>query len=144
MHFTLNQPFEDGIKNTRMALSRMLPLMSEKFEWISLQKEVRPADQPVLATAGIRTFAEHLHDFADTAALCSLMDLVISVDTSVAHLAGALGIPLFVLLPFAPDWRWMLTREDCPWYPTMQLFRQDKGGDWQAPISRVAEALKEI
>lgn len=82
-----------------------------------------------------------LTDFADTAALMSHLDLVISVDTSVAHLAGALGRPTWVLLPFAPDWRWMLERDDSPWYPTMRLFRQSRRRDWLPVLERVREAL---
>ena len=85
---------------------------------------------------------EHLiHDFADTAALMAQLDLVISVDTSVAHLAGALGCPVWVLLPFAPDWRWLLERDDNPWYPTMRLFRQPAPGDWTSVVQQVRSAL---
>jgi len=79
----------------------------------------------------------HLRDFAATAAAIELMDLVISVDTSVAHLAGALGKPVWLLLPFAPDWRWMLGRDDSPWYPTMRLFRQTRIGDWSAVVEKL-------
>jgi ADP-heptose:LPS heptosyltransferase len=82
-----------------------------------------------------------LADFSDTAALIANLDLVISVDTAVAHLAGAMGKPTWVMLPFAPDWRWMLGREDSPWYPTMKLFRQKSRGDWIEVIARVTEAL---
>jgi tetratricopeptide (TPR) repeat protein len=82
-----------------------------------------------------------LHDFADIAALAASLDLVISVDTAAAHLAGALGRPVWTLLPFAPDWRWLLGREDTPWYPTMRLFRQSALGDWASVMARVAQAL---
>lgn len=82
-----------------------------------------------------------LDDFADTAAVLAHLDLLISVDTSVAHLAGALGRPVWVLLPFSPDWRWLLDREDSPWYPTARLFRQPRLGDWTSVIARVAAAL---
>jgi tetratricopeptide (TPR) repeat protein len=85
-----------------------------------------------------------LRDFSDTAAVMSLMDLIISTDTSVAHLAGALGRPVWVILQFMPDWRWFLDREDSPWYPTMRLFRQKRFGDWDEVITRVAEALGAI
>jgi hypothetical protein len=78
-----------------------------------------------------------LFDFTDTAALCLQMDLVITVDTSVAHLAGALGLPVWLLLQWCPDWRWLLNRDDTPWYPTMRLFRQQSRGDWEGLIERV-------
>lgn len=82
-----------------------------------------------------------LEDFADTAAAMQALDLVIAVDTSSAHLAGALGVPVWTLLPFSPDWRWMLGREDTPWYPGMRLFRQSAPGDWPAVLARVAQQL---
>jgi Flp pilus assembly protein TadD len=85
-----------------------------------------------------------LHDFADTAALLENLDLVITADTAVAHLAGALGRKVWVLLPFLPDWRWMLRREDSPWYPTMRLFRQPRPGDWSEPIERIVQALRQL
>ena len=80
-------------------------------------------------------------DFADTAALIAQLDLVITIDTSVAHLAGALGKEVWVMLPFAPDWRWGLVRETCPWYPTARLFRHNHRNDWQDPIMLVADCL---
>ena len=82
-----------------------------------------------------------LEDFADTAAFIANLDLIVTVDTSVAHLAGAMGRPVWTLLPFAPDWRWLLEREDSPWYPTMRLFRQPAVGDWDSVIQRVAKEL---
>jgi ADP-heptose:LPS heptosyltransferase len=81
-------------------------------------------------------------DFADTAALLQQIDLVIAVDTSVAHLAGSMGRPVWVLLPFVPDWRWMLDRDDSPWYPTVRLFRQPRRGDWESVIEDVVTALR--
>ncbi len=95
-----------------------------------------PGRQPVRDASG------HIEDFADTAALVSQLDLVIAVDTAVAHLAGALGKPVWVLLPFAPDWRWMLGREDSPWYPSMRLFRQQRALEWEPVISRVRKELQ--
>lgn len=85
--------------------------------------------------------SRELIDFAETAALMTNLDLVIGVDTSVAHLAGALGKAVWVMLPFAPDWRWMLGREDSPWYPSMRLFRQRTFGDWDEVVHRVAREL---
>jgi len=103
----------------------------------SAQADSPPAGMKLLdLTARIR-------DFSDTAALISHLDLVITIDTSVAHLAGAMGVPVWVLVAYAPDWRYHLGRSDNPWYPTMRLFRQDRDGDWSGPIGRVAEMLKE-
>ena len=82
-----------------------------------------------------------LPNFADIAAFVANLDLVITVDTAAAHLAGALGKPVWTMLPFAPDWRWLLGREDTPWYPTMRLFRQPRAGDWPSVVTRVAEEL---
>jgi ADP-heptose:LPS heptosyltransferase len=89
-------------------------------------------------------FGYELKNFSDTAALISNLDLVISVDTSVAHLAGALGKPVWILLPYAPDWRWLLDREDSPWYPTARLFRQNQARTWDDVITRVHDALHHL
>ncbi|WP_232455751.1 glycosyltransferase family 9 protein [Burkholderia ubonensis] len=93
------------------------------------------------AASGVVSFDDALTDFAETAALVDTLDLVISVDTSVAHLAGALGRPVWVLLPRVPDWRWLLERDDSPWYPSATLFRQARPGDWPALVARVGAAL---
>ena len=84
-----------------------------------------------------------LEDFADTAALMAHLDLVISVDTAVAHLAGALGRPVWLLNRFDSDWRWLLERDDSPWYPSMRIFRQTRPGDWSDVVVRVGSALRE-
>ena len=89
----------------------------------------------------LRDLAPQIRDFSDTAALASQLDLVVTVDTSVAHLSGALAVPTWLLVPFVPDWRWLLDREDSPWYPTMRLFRQRSPGDWEGVLARVREAL---
>ena len=91
---------------------------------------------------GLSDLAPHLGDFADTAAAIAHLDLVISVDTAPAHLAGALGAPVWTLLPFNPDWRWMLDRDDSPWYPSMRLFRQETPGDWEGVFQEVETALR--
>ncbi|MGD9536149.1 MAG: tetratricopeptide repeat protein [Alphaproteobacteria bacterium] len=109
----------------------------------SLQKEPRDGDMAALRGLGpFVDLADGLGDFADTAGALMALDLLVAVDTSVAHLAGALGRPAWILLPFAPDWRWMQQREDSPWYPTARLFRQPARGDWPAVINRVATALE--
>jgi ADP-heptose:LPS heptosyltransferase len=84
---------------------------------------------------------DELADFDDTAAVIDSLDLVVTIDTAVAHLAGAMGKPTWILLPHAPEWRWMLDREDTPWYPTARLFRQKRLGDWESVIERVRASL---
>jgi hypothetical protein len=130
--------------NRSLALQQLLPLVSGDFEWISLQREVRDSDRTALASGLARDVSSHLQTFADTAALVDMLDLVISVDTSVAHLAGALGKPLWVLLPHSPDWRWQMDRNDSPWYPTARLFRQGTDRRWEPVIRRLTAALAEL
>jgi tetratricopeptide (TPR) repeat protein len=109
----------------------------------SLQKGI-PAKQSKNAPEGMKLidYTDELHDFSDTAAFIENLDLVIAVDTAVAHLAGALGKKVWTLLPFVPDWRWMLNRDDSPWYPTMKLFRQPALGDWTSVIAEIVDALR--
>jgi ADP-heptose:LPS heptosyltransferase len=92
--------------------------------------------------ACIRDVSALQEDFTDAAALIESMDLVVTVDTSVAHLSGALGKETWVVLPFTADWRWMADRDDCPWYPSVRLFRQSSPGDWTPVLQRVKEELK--
>jgi len=110
--------------------------------FFSLQKG-RGVEEARRPPAGMELidFTEELRDFADTAALVANLDLVISVDTGVAHLAGAMGRPVWILLPYRPDWRWMMDREDSPWYPSVRLFRQEKPRDWATVIDRVKQEL---
>jgi tetratricopeptide (TPR) repeat protein len=113
-----------------------------EFQYFCLQKQVRKADKATLDSSPfIVSFDEDLLDFVNTAALCECMDVVISVDTSLAHLSGALGQPTWLLLPFTPDWRWMLERDDSPWYPSAKLYRQKTVGDWSEVFARVATDL---
>jgi tetratricopeptide (TPR) repeat protein len=125
-----------------MALQDLLPLLTPDVQWVSLQKELRPADAALLAAhPDITHFGDALQDFTDTAALCELMDLVICVDTSVAHLAANLGKPVWLLLAQHTDWRWLLKRTDTPWYPSMTLYRQPTSGDWASVVSQVQADL---
>ncbi len=120
-------------------LARLLAVEGVRF--VSLQVDERGAELADLPAGAVRDVAPLIDDFADTAALVSVLDLVISVDTAVVHLAGALGRPVWVLLAAAPDWRWLRDREDSPWYPTARLFRQPMAGDWDSVMDRVAAAL---
>jgi hypothetical protein len=112
------------------------------IQWFSLQKGPRAAAAD--SAISLTDWTADLADLADSAALIANLDLVLTVDTSLAHLAGAMGKPTWVLLPYAPDWRWLLDRADTPWYPTMRLFRRPKIGDWQTPIAAVAKALSAL
>lgn len=122
-----------------------MPLIECGVTLVALQKDVRPADAWTLSDANsILDLGPALADFDETAAAISALDLVISVDTSVAHLAGAMGKPVWVLVLFAPDWRWLLNRDDSPWYPSARLFRQTVIGDWADVVARVTVALKAL
>ncbi len=130
-------------RNRSIPLARLAPLWStEGASFISVQRDVRETDAGVLTSAPrLLHLGDELSDFADTAALLALADLVVSVDSAVAHLAGAMGRPVWILLPFSPDWRWMLARDDSPWYPTARLFRQPAIGDWESVIERLRREL---
>lgn len=136
-----------GNPNHRNDLNRSLPpklleplFRHSGFQFLSLQKGGDRSQIP----AGITDLGPLLSNFAETAAAIACLDLVISVDTAVAHLAGALGKPVWTLLPYAPDWRWLLHRDDSPWYPSMRLFRQPIAGDWPSVVHEVSKALKEM
>ena len=136
------RPSHDNDHNRSMRLRTFLPpLAGFDATFVSLLQEVRADDAPVLQGSDVLDFSKELKTYADTAALIANLDLVISVDTSVAHLAGALAKPLWLLLPFTPDWRWLLDRDDSPWYPTARLFRQDATREWDSVMARVRTAL---
>jgi hypothetical protein len=116
------------------AVERLVAL--DRASWVNLQVGPRAGE------AGLPDLTPLLTNYAETAALVANLDLVLTVDTSVAHVAGALGVPCWVMLPFAPDWRWMLGRDDTPWYDSLRLFRQPRPGDWDAVIDAVAAALR--
>jgi tetratricopeptide (TPR) repeat protein len=129
--------------NRSMEVEQFLRIVSFDADWICLQKEIGENDFPALRQDGrIAFFGDALRDFSDTAALLDLMDLVITIDTSIAHLAGAMGKPVWVLLPFNPDWRWLLDRNDSPWYPSAKLFRQPQMGSWAAVVDQVKNELR--
>ncbi|RQS37233.1 tetratricopeptide repeat protein [Burkholderia sp. Bp8992] len=137
-------PRHSNDENRSIPFAMLAPLVASDAldaTFVSLQSQVRARDADAFAASGVLSFADALHDFSETAALVDTLDLVISVDTSVAHLAGALGRPVWVLLPRVPDWRWLLERDDSPWYPAATLFRQTRPGDWPAVIGRVVDAL---
>ena len=128
-----------------MRLEEFLPLTGLPVELHCLQKEYREHDLALLARhPEIRQHQDALHDFADTAALIACMDLVITVDTGVAHVAGAMGKPVWIMLGFAADYRWMLDRGDSLWYPTARLFRQPAIGDWHRVVAEVASAVRSL
>jgi hypothetical protein len=136
-------PAHDNDRNRSLPFGALAPLFTTGASFIGIQRDLRSEDAARLAaeTRLIHVGGE-LDDFNDTAAVLALCDLIISVDTAPAHLGGAMGRPVWVLVPFAPDWRWMLEGETTPWYPTARLFRQHSPGDWDAVIARVAAALK--
>jgi len=129
-----------------MTLEDMLPLTRLPAQFISLQKEIRPSDIGTLEHCGAQVthFGPELTDFLESAGLASQMDLVIAVDTSVAHLCATIGRPIWILLAYVPDWRWLLDRDDNPWYPSARLFRQDETRDWPSVIQRVEAALRDF
>jgi Flp pilus assembly protein TadD len=122
-------------------LEGLAPLLSADSHWISVLYGAGPSGQDAVWPSELVSCADAWVDFADAAALIDCLDLVITVDTSVAHLAGALGKPVFVLLPFNADWRWLLERDDSPWYPSARLFRQRPGESWTEVIARVRDVL---
>ena len=130
--------------NRSLLLNQLTSLLVLPVEFHSLQKEIREIDVKTLTYfSKIHQHQDDLLDFSDTAALIDEMDLVISVDTAVAHLSGAMGKKTFILLPYSPDYRWMLDRADSPWYPTATLFRQPSVGDWDSVIAEIRQLLSD-
>jgi hypothetical protein len=146
--FRSHQPELWGVNGRRnIPLAKLAPLKSPEIEFYSLQKG-QPAESELTEVIAknwdgpeLRDHTNELHDFADTAALIEQLDLVISVDTSIAHLAAALGKPVWLLNRFDTCWRWMTVRTDSPWYPTMKLYRQERPGDWDGVVQRVKTDL---
>ena len=126
-----------------LTLSQLITYLPSDYEYVSLQKEISDVDKEVLTKHyEIKHFGGDLKDFTDTAALCELIDIVISIDTSVAHLAGTLGKTTWILLPYSPDWRWLLDRNDSPWYSSVKLYRQEKINDWDGVLVNIESDLK--
>jgi len=130
--------------NRSIPLQMLRQLLDADASFVSLQRDPRSGDQASLQTSRIVDLTSHLTDFAETLALMSCLDLVISVDTSVAHLAAASGRPTWILLPYLPDYRWLLDRDDSPWYPTARLFRQSEARSWEEVAERVWRALEAL
>jgi hypothetical protein len=128
-------------RNRSIELPSLLSCLAPGLQYFSLQKEVTSAERTLIQAHALVSFLDDESDFEDTAALCECLDLVVAVDTSVAHLAAALGLKTWVLLPFNPDCRWLLDRRGTPWYPTVELYRQTLAGDWSAVLARVRDDL---
>ncbi len=137
------RPTHPNDRRRSMALSQLAMLGSAgSAAFVSLQKPMPARDLPHMALfPGMTDLSAELADFGETAALIENLDLVITVDTSMGHLAGALGKPAWILIPKAADWRWLLAREDSPWYPSVRLFRQQKPGAWDVPLEKLRGAL---
>ncbi len=132
-------------KNRSITLSQLLPYLPHHCDYVSLQKDLRDVDKAVLESQSpIRHYGELLNDFTDTAALCDVMDIIVTVDTSIAHLSAALGKKTLILLPYVPDWRWLLDRTDSPWYPTAQLYRQQAIGNWENTFQQLHSTLNQL
>ena len=130
--------------NRSCPLDLLTPLFDlAGFSWFSLQKGSPAAQLANLRRTMITDLGPELNSISDTAAALTVLDLLITVDTLVAHLAGSMGKPTWVLLPFAPDWRWQLDREDSPWYPSIRPFRQQKPGDWEDVMVKMQDALRD-
>ena len=135
-------PHHSNDRQRSLPLAQLLAALPPGPSYFSLQRHLSAEDAALLPTRpDICLLGEELTDFADTAALCSQLDRVICVDTAVAHLCGALGVPVWILLPFAADWRWLRQREDSPWYATARLFRQSQPGDWHGVLVQISDRL---
>jgi tetratricopeptide (TPR) repeat protein len=129
-------------RNRSLAFAALAPLLTlDRPAFVGVQRDLREDAQALARVPSLVHVGEELDDFDDTAAVLALCDLVVSVDTVVAHLAGAMGRPVWILLPYQPDWRWLLERADSPWYPTARLYRQSTPGDWAGVIGRLREDL---
>jgi tetratricopeptide (TPR) repeat protein len=137
-------PIHPNDHNRSISLAAFAPVFDLPATFVSLQKDVRATDEQVLLGLEKQQLLQIplLPDFGRTAEIISTVDMVITVDSSVAHLAGALGKPVWILLPYVPVWRWLMSREDSPWYPTARLFRQNESREWHSVISQVCEEVR--
>lgn len=132
-------------RNRSMQLERLTRVLCvQGLDFVSVQKEVTEVEAAILRDYGVVQLGQDFTDFADTAAVVAMIDLLVSVDTSVAHVAGAMGKAVALLLPFSPDFRWLLDRTDSPWYPSMRLFRQTRIGEWDGPVEQLRQELAEL
>jgi ADP-heptose:LPS heptosyltransferase len=126
-------PFEDMLELIRT---------NSQYEWVNLQIDATPEEEAALVEVGVKAYPGSITSFVDTAALIMAMDVVIGVDTAVSHLSGSLGRPTWIMLNwFGTDWRWLLNRDDSPWYSTARLFRQPAMGDWTSVRKKVSQYL---
>jgi hypothetical protein len=147
------QPKHLNDRNRSLTLEILRPLLDVAgVEWYAVQKgesaemQIAPfnANSALRGQPTITPLGPALSSFVDTSHAVARFDVVLTVDTSVAHLAGAMGVPVWVLVPFVPDWRWQISRGDSPWYPSARLFRQPSGGDWPSVVTHVATALRDV
>jgi tetratricopeptide (TPR) repeat protein len=132
-------------RHRSIPLARFARLLAvPDLDFVSVQKDVSAADAAILRAHGVAQLGQEFTDFADTAAVVAMLDLLIAVDTSVVHLAGAMGKAVALLVPFSPDWRWLLDRTDSPWYPSLRIFRQSATGDWDRPLDRLHRELADV
>ena len=138
-------PQQANDQRRSIELAQLMRYLPQGARYVRLQGDVSEADrQTIESHAGLRQLLQPPGDFSDTAALIDCLDVVITVDTSIAHLSGALGRETWLLLPYAPDWRWLLDRDDSPWYRSVRLYRQERAGVWEGPLGRVEEALSAL
>ncbi len=140
------QPSHKNDANRSIPLQRLTGLFENSHaRCFSLQSGMRDADNEVLkGLPNLIHLGDSFRDFADTAAVIALLDVIVSVDTAVAHLAGAMGKPVVILLPYAADFRWLRGRDDSLWYPSAKLLRQPEFGDWDSVIGRVQDELRQL
>ena len=131
-------------RNRSLTLETLIQHLPDHFEYVCLQNEIRDIDKENLKKSSIKYFGSEIDDFKENEALCEVMDVVISVDTCVAHLSGALGKPTWILLSYPPHWPWLLDRDDSPWYETVKLYRQCEDRNWEKTLQHLARDLSKL